>query len=76
MICQACNEIIVHNETGILVAAKNSGDLAKNIISLLQNPAERNRLTENGYQQYVSYYNTARMIKDTADWYKSVAVTS
>jgi len=73
---QACNEIIVHNKTGILVVAKDSGALAKSIIALLQNPAERNRLAENGYQQYVNYYNTARMIKDTADWYKKIAGTN
>lgn len=69
---QACNEIIVHNETGILVAAKNSDGLAGSIIFLLQNPEERKRLAENGYRQYLSYYNTPRMIKDTAGWYKSI----
>ena len=71
---QACNEIIVHNETGILVKAKDSKGLATSIISLLQNPTERNRLTENGYRKYVSYYNTARMIKDTADWYNQLQI--
>ena len=71
---QACNEIIVHNETGMLVKAKDSEALATSIISLLQNTGERNRLAENGYRQYVSYYNTARMIKDTADWYNQLQI--
>lgn len=69
---KACNEIIVNNETGILVSVKDSMALAKGIIALLQNPAERKRLVTNAYQKYLSYYNTSRMIKDTAAWYKSI----
>lgn len=69
---QACNEIIVHNENGILVPVKDSKRLASSIISLLHNPVERERLADNGYEKYVSYYNTERMIKDTAVFYKKI----
>ena len=68
----ACNEIITNNETGILVPMFNSAALAEKIIYLLQDPAERKRLGENGYAKYTGYYNTVRMIRETADWYRSV----
>lgn len=69
---QASNEIITHNETGILAAPKNSAALADAIITLLKNPEKRKQIVKNGYEKYLNYYNTARMIKDTADWYKTV----
>lgn len=69
---KACNEIIVNNETGILVPVKDSDGLANSIIYLLKNPGELERLAQNGYNQYLTYYNTERMIKDTVDWYRSI----
>jgi len=71
---QACNEIIKNNETGVLVPVKDSVSLAKAIISLLKNANERSRLAENGYQEYINYYNTARMIKDTNAWYSATII--
>ncbi len=67
----AANEIINDNETGLLVPVYNSKMLAEKIIYLLQQPAERNRLAENGYKKYVDYFNTARMAAQTAAWYRS-----
>jgi glycosyltransferase involved in cell wall biosynthesis len=68
----ACNEIVINNETGLLAPMFNSSDLAEKIIYLLQNPDERRRIGENGYEAYQQYYNTSRMAKETAEWYKSV----
>ncbi len=68
----ASNEIIRDDETGLLVPLANSEILAEKIIYLLQNPEERNRLAEKGYAAYTGYYNTNRMVKDTADWYRSI----
>jgi glycosyltransferase involved in cell wall biosynthesis len=67
----AANEIINNNETGLLVPVYDSKILAKKIIYLLQQPAEKNRLAENGYKKYVDYFNTARMVAQTAAWYRS-----
>lgn len=67
----AANEIINDKETGMLVPVCNSKLLAEKIIYLLQQPAERNRLVQNGYQKYVDYFNTARMAAQTAAWYRS-----
>lgn len=68
----AGNEIIVHNETGILVPRGDSNAIARNIIFLLQNEGERTRLSENAYRRYLDFYNTARMIKDTAAYYRKL----
>lgn len=68
----ACNEIISNNETGLLAPLLNSEALAESIIYLLKNPAERKRLADNGYEKYIGYYNTSRMAKETAAWYRSV----
>ena len=68
----ASNEIIEDNETGLLVPLANSKILTEKIIYLLQNPEKRNRLAEKGYAKYMGYYNTGRMVKETADWYRSI----
>jgi glycosyltransferase involved in cell wall biosynthesis len=65
----AGNEIMQNNETALLVDKGDSRELAQKIIYLLQHPEERNRLAENAYTRYTNYFNTARMIKDTAAWY-------
>ncbi len=67
----AANEIITDTETGMLVPVYDSKLLAEKIIYLLQQPAERNRLAENGYKQYIDYFNTSRMAAQTAAWYRS-----
>ena len=68
----ATNEIIENNSTGILVEAKNSIALAEKIIFLLQNPEEKERLVKNAYETYLGHFNTDRMVKETADWYKNL----
>jgi len=68
----AANEIISNNETGLLVPVYDGSKLAEKIIWLLQNPAERKRLADAAYEKYINYFNTNRMVKETADWYRSV----
>ena len=68
----AANEIITNEQTGLLVPVYNSSELAEKIIYLLQNPDERKRLADAAYEKYVTYFNTARMVKETAGWYRSV----
>lgn len=68
----AANEIISNEQTGLLVPVYNSSVLAEKIIYLLQNPEERKRLADAAYEKYVTYFNTARMVKETASWYRSV----
>jgi len=65
----AADEIITPGKTGILVERNNSRLLAEKIIALLTDPGERKRLAANAFDRYTQYYNTARMCKDTAEFY-------
>lgn len=69
---EAANEIIEDGETGALVPVGDIKSLAQKIIYLLQSSKERERIAENAYQKFISYYNADRMAKETADWYNSV----
>ncbi len=70
----AANEIITDNETGILIPKFNSEVLAQKLISLLKNPEERKRISENAYQRFLDHYTADRMISETAAWYKSLGL--
>ncbi len=69
---EAGNQIIENNETGILVEKENVAVLAQKIIFLLESPQERERISENAYKIFKTYYNAGRMAKETAEWYHSV----
>ena len=65
----AGNEIMVNNQTALLV---NKGDveaLAEKIIYLLKNTAVKDKITEAAYAKYKDSFTTEVMIKNTADWY-------
>ncbi len=68
----AANELINNGSNGLLVPVYNSKALAEKIIFLLQNREERKRLADAGYEKYTSYFNTARMVNETAAWYRSI----
>jgi glycosyltransferase involved in cell wall biosynthesis len=69
---EAANQIIEDNQTGVLVTNKDSYDLAKKIVHLLQSPDEREKIAKKAYNKYVTFYNVERMANETADWYNSV----
>lgn len=68
----AGNEIMTHQETGLLAPRNNSRALAAHIIQLLQDPEERKRIAANAFRRYEEYYNTGRMVKDTASFYRQL----
>jgi glycosyltransferase involved in cell wall biosynthesis len=68
----AANELMQHNETGLLVEKFNSAQLAEKIILLLKDPAERQRIASNAHRQYLEKFTSATMIKNTAEWYKTL----
>lgn len=70
---QACNEIVTDNETGLLAPLFDSNGLSARVNYLLDNPGERERIAENGYQRYLGYFNTDRMVNETIDWYNSIS---
>lgn len=69
---QAANEIIEDKETGILVHRIDAKALSDKIIYLLDSPEIRNKIVENAYSKYLTYYTAGRMAKETSEWYKSV----
>lgn len=68
----AANEIIINNETGILVEKFNSAALADKIILLVKNPDERIRISEKAYDMFLKHYTADKMVEKTAKWYRSV----
>lgn len=69
---ETVTEIIEDNKTGILVEKENVQQLAEKIIELLSNPDKRRQIRENAYNRFETYYNTERMAKETAKWYRAV----
>lgn len=55
-------DIIKHNETGILVPEKNSDELAKALLKILQDQSLANRLAEQGYNYVNTKYNWDNII--------------
>lgn len=70
----AANEIIINNETGILVEKFNATALAEAISFLIKNPAERIRISANAYQVSLQQYTADKMIENTANWYRSLSL--
>lgn len=65
----AGNEIMVNNETALLVEKGDIKALAQKIIYLLKNAEARHAITQAAYAKYNSCFTTEIMIKNTADWY-------
>ncbi|MEP6674226.1 MAG: glycosyltransferase family 4 protein [Ferruginibacter sp.] len=70
----AANEIIVNNETGLLVDKGDSKLLAEKIILLLENPEISRKITEAAFLKYKTSFTTEIMIQKTADWYLSLRI--
>lgn len=69
---QATNEIIQHNESGLLAPMFDSATLAAHIITLLGDETERKRLAGNAYHRYCTHFTKERMVNETIAWYQSV----
>ncbi|MEH0157665.1 glycosyltransferase family 4 protein [Limibacter armeniacum] len=68
----ACNEVIEHNKTGVLVAPYDTSAMASEIISLLDDDKQRSMLVTNAYQRLKSYFSRERMVNQTLNFYRSV----
>ena len=68
----AGNEIMVNNETALLVDKGDSKALAEKIIYLLKNTEERNKITNQAFEKYKNSFTTEIMVKNTAKWYLSL----
>ena len=68
----AGNEIMIHNETSLLVPPGNVKELARQIINILQNPSLAKSLAEAAKKRYIENFSTERMVKETAGFYKKI----
>lgn len=68
----AANEIIIDEENGFLAHGYNAEALAQKIIYVLKNPEKRETVIANAYNNYISYYNTDRMISEMVELYRSL----
>ena len=65
-------EVIIHNKTGILVAKKNSEELAKGIIKLIEDKRLANTLTAEAYRFVTDSFSTRRMAEKYFEIYKNL----
>lgn len=72
----AGNEIMENNTTALLVTPREANALAEKIIFLLDNPGIASEMADRAYRNYLENFSTARMVKDTALFYKEVEKAS
>lgn len=66
----ATNEIIVHNESGVLVPPYDHEKLAEEIITLLQDESKRIKLAENAFERLKTHFSLERMVTQTIQFYQ------
>ena len=66
-------DVVVHNETGIVVYPNNPDSLAWGIVHTLKNPGWSRQRVANAYEIVRSRYNWAQIARDTAGVYRRVA---
>ena len=73
----AAPEVVVHNETGILVEPNNVTELANTLIDLAMSKELRQEMGRRGYQRVCSEFSVQRMVDATEAHYRQViAATS
>lgn len=70
----AGNEIMDNGITALLVPKANSNQLAQKIIYLLTHANERKKMEERAYEKYKQSFTAEVMIKNTANWYRSLKI--
>ncbi len=63
------NQIIQHNETGVLFKTGDGADLARTLLGL---PADLEKLAQNGYQKYLDTYTPERSFAGLMTIYREV----
>ncbi len=67
-----CNELVQHNETGLIAKAFSAEDLKIQIINLIENPEMRRRFVDKGYNSLNNHFSLKRMTHDTINYYRSI----
>jgi len=68
----ASNEIIIDEETGLLITPYDVDEMAAKIDRLLSNPAERKRLSENALRRLNTHFKPERMVDETIVFYEKM----
>lgn len=68
----AIPEVVIHNQTGLLIEAKNIYQLSEAIIFLLQNPKQKERLGNNAYLFAMDRLNWKNIAQITFQTYQSL----
>ena len=63
-------EVVLHEQTGLLVPPGDPAALAAAIVKLCADPTERRRLGNNGYERAHLHFTADRMLEETLDVYR------
>lgn len=63
------NELMIHDETGLMVDPNNHEELADTIGELLSNPEKANRFGKNARKRIVSNFSSDIIVKQNMDFY-------
>ncbi len=66
------DELVIDDETGILVTPKDGDSLASAIITLLKNPLEGKKMGVKGKQRIVKYFSIDETVRKTEELYESL----
>ena len=70
------NEVVINNETGLLVAAGREDLLTDALDTLLANPEKRRKMGSNGYKRYCEVFEESIVMKRTTELYERVVRSS
>jgi glycosyltransferase involved in cell wall biosynthesis len=65
-------DIIINNETGLLINQKDSQDIARKIIFTIENKPEMKKIVKNGLNTVELNFSWERVVESYQDCYKSV----
>jgi glycosyltransferase involved in cell wall biosynthesis len=68
--------VIRHGETGLTVPPQNSGELARRILELLEQPARARALGTRARELVVEQYNVESMVQKTLQAYREIAAAN
>jgi glycosyltransferase involved in cell wall biosynthesis len=66
------SSVIRHGETGLIVPPQNSGELARRILELLDQPARARAIGAHARQLVIDEYSVETMVRETVDLYRSL----
>jgi glycosyltransferase involved in cell wall biosynthesis len=67
------DELVLHNQTGLLVPPKSPKDIAHAITELKNNPEKADRLANNGKEHIRNNFHIDRTVKEMKALYKELA---